>query len=80
MGSIEHGHAVEVHAFLTQFEDALGDKGRLFAAVIAGDERRLRAGFAGRRELLGKLVDVRRNGGIGEVENLRCAASCRDRA
>ena len=65
---------VQVQPFLAQFEHALGDEGGLLGGIAAGHEHGLRAGFARGRELLGELVDVRGDGGVGDVQDLRRAA------
>ena len=41
MRAIEHGDLVKIDIFITQFEDALGDKLRLLGAIIERDKRRL---------------------------------------
>ena len=51
MRAVKHGHLVQAHAFLAQFQHALGDERGLLRGVHAGDQRGFQAGFARRREL-----------------------------
>ncbi len=74
MRPVKHGDIVQVHAFLRQFHHALRDERGLLPGVHARDQRGLEAGFARRREVLGKLIHVRGDGGVGDVEDFRRAA------
>ena len=75
MRAVEHGDLVEFDALVAQFEDALGDELRLHVAVVEFEQRGLdRARLPVRRQLLGKLLLVRLNGGIGHLEDFRHAA------
>ena len=52
------------HAFFMQLQDALRDKKRLLRGIFTRDESRTIAGFAGRREFLGELLEVGGNGRV----------------
>ena len=73
MGAVQHRHVVQAGALLAQFQDALGYKGGLLPGVLALDQRGFHARFPGGRELLGKLVHVRGDGGVGHRQNFRRA-------
>ena len=72
--AVQHGDSLHRHALVTQFEHALGDELRLLVGVVTGDERRLHARVAHRREHFLELLRIRGDDGVGAVENLRCAA------
>ena len=73
MGAIEDGHFVERDAFLAQLQHPLGDKGRLLPAVAASDHNWFDSAGARGGQFLGKLPDVGRNGGVGQVKDFRRA-------
>ncbi len=75
--AIQHDHLVQRLPFLAQLQHALRDERRLLTAIVAGHENRFKAGPTGGRELLGELFDIRRDGRVGHVENLRRAAVVR---
>ena len=74
MRAIQHGDVIQAGAFVAQFQRALGDEGRLLAGVMAGHQHGFQAGLARGRQVLGKLVHVGGDGGVGHVEDFRRAA------
>ena len=60
--------------FLAQFQHALGDKSGLLGAVAARDQHGFDARRAGGGQLLGELMDVGGDGGVGQAEDFRRAA------
>ncbi len=59
VGAVEHGHFGERDAVFVEFEDALGDEGRLGVRVWQRDERGFRAEcFARRAEVLLEAAGV----------------------
>ena len=75
VGTVEHGDLLQRHALVGEFHDALCDEGCLLVVVGQGDERRLDwMRLAHGREVFGKLIFVRENGGIGDIQNAGHAA------
>ena len=75
--AVKRGHIVQIAALITQFQQALGDERGLLRGIAAHDEHGLGAGLPRRRELLGELLQVGGDGGVGRVEDLRRAAVVR---
>ena len=74
MRTIQHRHVIQLNALLAQLQRALRDERRLFIGRTAHGKHRLFAGATRGRQFLGELPRVGRDGGIGQLQDLRRAA------